>query len=105
TRAADHQQLRTPRLSRRASKLRSCRQGGPFTRIDDQHLRDASPVSQNRRHARDPMDPDTLSTQPGETNMSEATAMLIETSVKNHIGTIMLNDRKTLNSLSSSLIK
>ena len=31
--------------------------------------------------------------------------MLIETSVKNHIGTITLNDRKTLNSLSSSLIK
>jgi methylmalonyl-CoA decarboxylase len=37
--------------------------------------------------------------------MSEATAMLIETSVKNQIGTIRLNDRKTLNSLSSSLIK
>ena len=31
--------------------------------------------------------------------------MLIETSVKNQIGTITLNDRKTLNSLSSSLIK
>lgn len=37
--------------------------------------------------------------------MPEATAMLIETSVKNHIGTITLNDRKTLNSLSSALIK
>jgi methylmalonyl-CoA decarboxylase len=31
--------------------------------------------------------------------------MLIETSVKNDIGTITLNDRKTLNSLSSGLIK
>jgi methylmalonyl-CoA decarboxylase len=47
----------------------------------------------------------TLSSQTGETNMREATAMLIETSVKNHIGTITLNDPKTLNSLSSSLIK
>src|ERR1700746_1620961 len=39
--------------------------------------------------------------------MSEATATpkLIETSVKNQIGTITLNDRKTLNSLSSNLIK
>jgi methylmalonyl-CoA decarboxylase len=37
--------------------------------------------------------------------MSEASAMLIETSVKNHIGTVTLNDRKKLNSLSSSLIK
>src|SRR5215471_4470398 len=37
--------------------------------------------------------------------MTEATGMLIETSVKNQIGTITLNDRKTLNSLSSSLIK
>ena len=37
--------------------------------------------------------------------MPEATEMLIETSVKNHIGTITLNDPKTLNSLSSSLIK
>ena len=37
--------------------------------------------------------------------MSEATAMFIETSVKNQIGTITLNDRKTLNSLSSGLIK
>ena len=37
--------------------------------------------------------------------MSEATAMFIETSVKNQIGTITLNDRKTLNSLSSSLIE
>ena len=36
--------------------------------------------------------------------MSEATPMLIETSVKNQIGIITLNDRKTLNSLSSSLI-
>jgi 1,4-dihydroxy-2-naphthoyl-CoA synthase len=46
-----------------------------------------------------------FSSQTGETNMTEATAMLIETSVKNQIGTITLNDRKTLNSLSSSLIK
>ena len=37
--------------------------------------------------------------------MREATAMLIETSVKDQIGTITLNDRKTLNSLSSGLIK
>jgi methylmalonyl-CoA decarboxylase len=39
--------------------------------------------------------------------MSEETATpkLIETSVKNQIGTITLNDRKTLNSLSSNLIK
>jgi methylmalonyl-CoA decarboxylase len=37
--------------------------------------------------------------------MHETTAMLIQTSVKNHIGTITLNDRKTLNSLSSGLIK
>jgi len=37
--------------------------------------------------------------------MLEATAILIETSVRNQIGTITLNDRKTLNSLSSSLIK
>ena len=39
----------------------------------------------------------TLLSQIVETNMSEATAMPIETSVKNHIGTITLNDRKTLN--------
>jgi 1,4-dihydroxy-2-naphthoyl-CoA synthase len=37
--------------------------------------------------------------------MREATTMLIETNVKNHIGTITLNDRKSLNSLSSSLIQ
>ena len=37
--------------------------------------------------------------------MNGATATLIETNVKNHIGTITLNDPKTLNSLSSSLIK
>ena len=37
--------------------------------------------------------------------MPEATEMLIETSVKNHIGIITLNDRKTLNSLSGGLIK
>ena len=37
--------------------------------------------------------------------MPEATEMLIETSVKNYVGTIMLNDPKTLNSLSSDLIK
>jgi methylmalonyl-CoA decarboxylase len=36
--------------------------------------------------------------------MTEATAMLIETSIKDQIGTITLNDRKTLNSLSSHLI-
>ncbi len=47
----------------------------------------------------------TLSSQTGETNISETTAMHIQTSVKNQIGTITLNDRKTLNSLSSSLIK
>jgi methylmalonyl-CoA decarboxylase len=46
----------------------------------------------------------TLSSQTGETNMTESTAMLIETSVKDLIGTITLNDRKTLNSLSSGLI-
>jgi len=33
--------------------------------------------------------------------MRESTAMLIETSVKNHIGTITLNDRKTLKSVIS----
>ena len=32
--------------------------------------------------------------------MLEATAILIKTSVKDQIGTITLNDRKTLNSLS-----
>ncbi len=37
--------------------------------------------------------------------MTDSTAMLIETSVKDLIGTITLNDRKTLNSLSSGLIK
>jgi methylmalonyl-CoA decarboxylase len=47
----------------------------------------------------------TLSSQPGETNMTESTAMLTETSVKDLIGTITLNDRKTLNSLSSGLIE
>jgi methylmalonyl-CoA decarboxylase len=36
--------------------------------------------------------------------MSEATPLLIETSVKTEIGIITLNDRKTLNSLSSGLI-
>ena len=36
--------------------------------------------------------------------MSEATPMLIETSAKNQIGILTLNDRKTLNSLSSNLI-
>jgi len=36
--------------------------------------------------------------------MPEATEMLTEKSVKNQIGTITLNDRKTLNSLSSGLI-
>jgi methylmalonyl-CoA decarboxylase len=46
-----------------------------------------------------------LQSQKGETNMPEATEMLIETSVKNHIGIITLNDRKTLNSLSGGLIK
>ena len=56
TRAAYHQQLRTPRLSRRTSKLRSCSQGGPLTRIARQRLRDASPVPQNWQHARDPME-------------------------------------------------
>jgi methylmalonyl-CoA decarboxylase len=37
--------------------------------------------------------------------MGETTATLIETSVKNQIGTITLNDRKKLNCLSSSLIE
>ena len=37
--------------------------------------------------------------------MSEATAMLTETSVKDQIGTITMKDPKTLNSLSSGLIK
>ena len=37
--------------------------------------------------------------------MPETTGMFTETSVKNHIGTITLNDRKTLNSLSGDLIK
>ena len=37
--------------------------------------------------------------------MSEATALLTETSVINQIGTITINDPKTLNSLSSNLIK
>ncbi len=32
--------------------------------------------------------------------MRQATAMLIETSLKDQIGIITLNDRKTLNSLS-----
>ena len=36
--------------------------------------------------------------------MHEETGTLIQTSVNNHIGTITLNDRKTLNSLSNSLI-
>jgi methylmalonyl-CoA decarboxylase len=36
--------------------------------------------------------------------MLETVATLIETSVENHIGTITLNDRKKLNSLSSGLI-
>jgi methylmalonyl-CoA decarboxylase len=37
--------------------------------------------------------------------MSELTSMLTDTSVTNNIGTITLNDPKTLNSLSSNLIK
>ncbi len=37
--------------------------------------------------------------------MHETTGILIETSVKDQIGTITLNDRKTLNSLSSCLIE
>ncbi len=37
--------------------------------------------------------------------MRESTTMFIETSERDHIGTITLNDRKTHNSLSSSLIK
>ena len=37
--------------------------------------------------------------------MSEPTPMLTETSVTNQIGVITLNDPKTLNSLSSDLIK
>jgi methylmalonyl-CoA decarboxylase len=37
--------------------------------------------------------------------MTELAPMLVETGVKNHIGTIMLKDPKTLNSLSSDLIR
>ena len=37
--------------------------------------------------------------------MTEVTAKLVQSSAKDHIGTITLNDPKTLNSLSSALIK
>jgi methylmalonyl-CoA decarboxylase len=43
--------------------------------------------------------------QPGEPNMTEQTVALVQSSVENQIGTITLNDPKTLNSLSSALIK
>jgi methylmalonyl-CoA decarboxylase len=46
-----------------------------------------------------------LSNQPGETNMTEQTVALLKSSVENQIGTITLNDPKTLNSLSGALIK
>jgi methylmalonyl-CoA decarboxylase len=46
-----------------------------------------------------------ISDQPGEKNGSEQTAVLVESYVENHIGTITLNDPKTLNSLSGALIK
>jgi methylmalonyl-CoA decarboxylase len=43
--------------------------------------------------------------QPGETDMTEQTVALVKSSVENQIGTITLNDPKTLNSLSGALIK
>jgi methylmalonyl-CoA decarboxylase len=43
--------------------------------------------------------------EPGETNMTEQTVALVKSSVENQIGTITLNDPKTLNSLSGALIK
>jgi len=43
--------------------------------------------------------------QLGEKNMTEQTAALVQASVKNNIGTITLNDPKTLNSLSGVLIE
>jgi methylmalonyl-CoA decarboxylase len=46
-----------------------------------------------------------LSNQPGETNMSEQPIALVQSRVENQIGTITLNDPKTLNSLSGALIK
>jgi methylmalonyl-CoA decarboxylase len=45
------------------------------------------------------------SDQPGETNTSEQTVSLVQSRVESHIGTITLNDLKTLNSLSGVLIK
>jgi methylmalonyl-CoA decarboxylase len=45
------------------------------------------------------------SDQPGETNTSEQTVSLVQSRVESHIGTITLNDLKTLNSLSGALIK
>jgi methylmalonyl-CoA decarboxylase len=46
-----------------------------------------------------------VSVQPGETNTSQQTVALVESRVENHIGTLTLNDPKTLNSLSGALIK
>jgi methylmalonyl-CoA decarboxylase len=46
-----------------------------------------------------------LSDQSAETNMSEQTVALVQSRVENHIGTITLDDPKTLNSLSGALIK
>jgi methylmalonyl-CoA decarboxylase len=46
-----------------------------------------------------------LSGQPGETNMSEQTIALVQSRVEHQIGTITLDDPKTLNSLSGALIK
>ena len=46
-----------------------------------------------------------VSVQPVETNTSEQTVALVQSRVENHIGTITLNDPKTLNSLSGALIK
>jgi methylmalonyl-CoA decarboxylase len=46
-----------------------------------------------------------VSDQPLETNASEQTVALVQSRVESHIGTITLNDLKTLNSLSGALIK
>jgi methylmalonyl-CoA decarboxylase len=46
-----------------------------------------------------------VSDQPGETNTSQQTVAFVQSRVENHIGTITLNDPKTLNSLSGVLIK
>jgi methylmalonyl-CoA decarboxylase len=46
-----------------------------------------------------------VSDQHLETNASEQTVALVQSRVESHIGTITLNDLKTLNSLSGALIK